>query len=230
MANPHRKYLIWDFDGTLAWRPGGWAGAVSTVLRRFHPEIETSTDKIRSYLQSGFPWHAPENAHPGLTPTEWWEDLQPVLSRAFRGAGLQNGDCMKMAHEVRAVYLDPLAWQRYNDSLPTLEILSTRGWKHILLSNNVPELPVLLERLGLSDYFIQVFNSAESGYEKPNHKAFRMVLDWIGPDSTVWMIGDDFACDVLGGLEVGLPGILVRKPHPEAPIFCATLNELPEKV
>jgi FMN phosphatase YigB (HAD superfamily) len=57
-----------------------------------------------------------------------------------------------------------------------------------------------------------------------------MVLDWIGPDSTVWMIGDNFACDVLGGLEVGLPGILVRKPHPEAPIFCATLHELPEKV
>jgi len=230
MANLQRKFLVWDFDGTLAWRPGGWAGAVSSVLRRYHPEIEAAPDKVRSYLQSGFPWHAPENAHPGLAPSEWWEDLQPVLARAFKGAGVQNGDCMKMAREVRSAYLDVLCWQRYSDSLPILETLSARGWKHVLLSNHVPELPILLERLGLAGYFVHLFNSAETGYEKPNPKAFRLVLDWVGPGATVWMIGDDFGCDVLGGLEVGLPGILVRKQHPEAPIFCATLNELPDKV
>jgi putative hydrolase of the HAD superfamily len=230
MANFHNKYLIWDFEGTLAWRPGGWAGAVVSVLRRYHPEIEISPEKIRAYLQSGFPWHAPENAHPGLSPSEWWEDLQPVLARAFRSAGVQNGDSLKMAQDVRTVYLDPLSWQRYNDSLPVLEILSAKGWQHVLLSNNVPELPILLERLGLASYFIRLFNSAETGYEKPNPKAFRMVLDWIGPDSTVWMIGDNFGCDVLGGLEVGLPGILVRKPHPDAPIYCATLHEIPERI
>jgi len=230
MANHHRKYLVWDFDGTLAWRPGGWTGAVLNVLHRSHPDLQTTSEKVRPYLQSGFPWHAPENSHPGLTPTEWWEDLQPVLSRAFRGAGVKNGDCMKLAGEVRTAYLDPLSWQRYNDSLPSLEVLSARGWKHVLLSNHVPELPFLLERLGLSSYFDRLFNSAETGYEKPNPKAFRTVLEWIGPDATVWMIGDDFACDILGGLEVGLPGILVRKPHPESPMYCATLSDIHQKI
>jgi putative hydrolase of the HAD superfamily len=230
MTKQNEKYLIWDFDGTLAWRPGGWTGAVLSVLDRYLPGNQVTAEKINAYLQSGFPWHAPENAHPGLTPSEWWEDLQPVLTRAFKGAGVQNGDSTKMAKEVRETYLDPLAWQRFNDSLPVLDCLSTRGWQHVLLSNHVPELPFLVDKLGLAGFFTHLFNSAETGYEKPNPKAFRIVLDWIGSESTVWMIGDDFGCDVLGGLEVGLPGILVRKQHPDAPIFCQTLIDIPEKI
>ncbi len=230
MPNANRKYLIWDFDGTLAWRPGGWTGAVISILRQSSTGVSATPDQVRPYLQSGFPWHAPENPHPGLSPAEWWEDLQPVLARAFKGVGVTNGDCHVLARRVRAAYLDPHGWQRYNDSLPALGMLSARGWKHILLSNHVPELPDLLDCLGLTGFFIATFNSAETGYEKPNPKAFRNVLEWIGPGATAWMIGDSFASDVLGALEVGLPAILVRKPHKDAPIYCATLNEINEKV
>ena len=230
MPHLNRKYLIWDFDGTLAWRPGGCTGAVLSVLQNAAVDIHVTADQIHPFLQSGFPWHAPENAHPGITPLEWWEDLQPVLMRTFKGIGVKNGECTSLASQVRAAYLDPLKWQRYSDSLPALEKLSACGWKHILLSNHVPELPFLLERLGLSGYFTILFNSADTGYEKPNPRAFRNALEWIGPDATTWMIGDNFACDVLGALEVGLPGILVRKPHPEAPIFCPSLSELVNRV
>ncbi len=230
MAKSQKKYLIWDFDGTLASRPGGWAGAVLTVLRRSTTGIETTTEQIRPFLQSGFPWHAPENAHPGISPNDWWEDLQPVLMRAFRGVGVKNGQCMDLARQVRTVYLDPLGWQRFNDTTPALEALSAKGWKHILLSNHVPELPILLDRLELSNRFAAVFNSAETGYEKPNPKAFRNVLDWIGPDAKAWVIGDSYTSDILGASEVGLPGILVRKAHPKAPVYCASLPEIAEKV
>jgi putative hydrolase of the HAD superfamily len=230
MPSSKKKYLIWDFDGTLAWRPGGWTGAVITVLRHSAAEVKATAEQVRPYLQSGFPWHAPENSHPGISPSEWWEDLHPVFMRAFKGVGVKNGQCMELAREVRKAYIDPVGWQRYNDSLTALELLSARGWKHILLSNHVPELPILLERLSLSDYFIAVFNSAETGYEKPNPKAFRNVLDWLEPGASVWMVGDNYASDILGAAEIGLPGILVRKPHPDAPIFCATLPEISEKL
>lgn len=230
MANVLRKFLIWDFDGTLAWRPGGWTGAVMSVLHSSNTGIQATAEQIHPYLQSGFPWHAPENAHPGITPTEWWEDLHPVLMRAFKSLGVRNGECMDLARQVRKVYIDPLGWQRYSDTLPTLEMLSARGWKHILLSNHVPELPSLLEQLGLSGCFTAVFNSAETGYEKPNPKAFRNVTEWIGSGAKTWMIGDNYASDVRGAFEVGLPAILVRKPHPEAALFCTTLQEVAGKI
>lgn len=230
MSDARRKFLIWDFDGTLAWRPGGWASAVLTVLHRTRPDLPVTMEQVRPYLQSGFPWHAPENPHPGITDQEWWEDLMPVFGRALRAAGVENGQVYEIAREVRTAYIDPACWQVYNDTLTALEMLSTRGWQHVLLSNHNPELPTLLEHLGLNSYFTAVFNSAQTGYEKPNPKAFRAVLDWAAPDATIWMIGDNFGVDILGALEVGLPGILVRKYHPDAPIYCATLAEVVEKL
>ena len=225
---PENKFLVWDFDGTLAWRPGGWTGAVLKVLRRRAPSLAVSADQLRPYLQAGFPWHAPENAHPGLDPNEWWEELQPVFTRALKSVGLQNNEAVALARDIRPAYLDLTGWQCYRDTLDALELLWARGWKHVILSNDVPELPLMLDRLGLSVYFSEIFNSAQTGYEKPNPKAFRMVMDWAGEDSRLCVVGDNFITDVLGAEKAGLQAILVRKPHPLAPIFCATLPEISE--
>jgi FMN phosphatase YigB (HAD superfamily) len=40
------------------------------------------------------------------------------------------------------------------------------------------------------------------------------------------VIGDSYTADMLGAHEVGLPAVLVRKPHPQAPLFCKGLPEL----
>lgn len=196
------------------------------VLRQHTPGTSVSAEQLRPFLQSGFPWHAPENPHPGIDPNEWWEDMQPVFIRAFKGVGIQNKEAFSMAREIRPAYLDFAGWQCYNDTLTALELLSARGWKHVLLSNHVPELPLLLDRLGLSSYFAAVFNSGQTGYEKPNPKAFRNVMDWAAADSQLWVIGDNYQSDILGAKEVGLKAILVRKPHPDAEVFFATLPEI----
>lgn len=225
-----RGYLIWDFDGTLAFRPGGWTGALLQVLQESKPDLPVKPEQIRAYLQSGFPWHAPENPHPGISPDEWWEDLTPVFIRAFRVCSVTNDDAHVLAHQVRTVYTDPQSWQRFPDTLPALEILATRGWKHILLSNHTPELANILDHLKLTSYFAVVFNSGITGYEKPNLKAFRAVLDWMGPDAAAWMIGDSYPTDIAGAQQVHLPGILVRNPNPLAKIYCETLKDISEKL
>ena len=220
--------LIWDFDGTLAYRAGGWAGALLSVLQNAAPELDATDEAVRPFLQSGFPWHAPENVHPGLNADEWWEELVPLFARAFRGAGLKNGKTLELAYQVRDSYLNLNAWHRYEDTLPTLEALTKRGWTHVLLTNHVPELPCLLDYLGLSGKFAQVFNSALTGIEKPNPKAFRTVMDWAGPEATTWVIGDSYSADYVGAHENCLKAILVRKPHPAATPFCQTLDQLLE--
>jgi putative hydrolase of the HAD superfamily len=221
-----QKTLIWDFDGTLAFRSGGWTGALLSVLGEAEPALEVQAEDIRSNLQSGFPWHAPENAHPNLSPDEWWQELEPLFARAFRAAGLKNGHTLDLARKVRHAYVEPGAWQLFDDTLPALEALSRQGWSHVLLTNHVPELPDLLDRLNLSAHFAQVFNSAQTGYEKPNPKAFRVVMDWLGPGASVLMVGDSFAADILGAREAGLPSVLVRKQHPQAACYCESLLEL----
>jgi putative hydrolase of the HAD superfamily len=224
--------LLWDFDGTLAYRPGGWSGALYAVLQKEAPAlaVKTSADAIRPYLQSGFPWHAPEIAHQDLKAKDWWEELKPLFARAFRSVGVKGEQTMALAGKVRAMYTDPSGWQLYPDALPALAALTKCGWTHVLLSNHVPELPKLLKALKLRDSFAVVFNSAETGYEKPNAKAFRPALDWIGPGALTWVIGDSFHADVTGAQEAGLPAILVRQTHPEAEIFCKTLAQLIDRL
>jgi len=92
------------------------------------------------------------------------------------------------------------------------------------LSNHVPELPAIIESLGLTDYFCAIFNSAETGIEKPNPKAYQQVIDQLKIDpKESWMIGDNVVADVLTPQSLGIRAILVRKEDPRVGRCCPTL-------
>jgi putative hydrolase of the HAD superfamily len=91
----------------------------------------------------------------------------------------------------------------------------------------VPELPGIIEHLGLTPHLVHIFNSAETGYEKPHPHAFRLVLDAMPDLQDVWMVGDNIEADVKGALRVGIPAILVRKHHNDADYYAETLYDIP---
>ena len=163
-----------------------------------------------------------------IRPAEqWWNDLAAVFERAFAAAGVLSPQARLIAKEVRHVYADPEYWRLYDDTLPVLTQLSGEGWTHLLLSNHVPELPALLHSLQIDGCFAQVFNSAETGYEKPHPQAFQNVLHASGNTETVWMIGDNPIADIAGAAAAGIPGILVHKRHAEARYQCDSLTQVP---
>ena len=221
------KYLIWDFDGTLGYREGGWTGAMVEVLRRHAPECDATADHVRPHIQAGFPWHDPHQSSSVRHADQWWNDLSPIFGRAFAAVGIEAAHAKYMAQEVRFAYTAPLHWRSYDDTLPTLSQLSAAGWTHLLLSNHVPELPLLLRHLQVDRFFAQVFNSAETGYEKPHPQAYRAVLEAIGETNSVWMIGDSMIADIAGAAAAGMPGILVRKRHADAFYQCDDLSQVP---
>ncbi len=111
---------------------------------------------------------------------------------------------------MRAAYLHPAAWRLFDDALPALHTLRSDGWRHVILSNHVPELSELIAALGLTPLIDRVFNSAETGFEKPHPGAFRTVLNAIGDTTEIWMVGDSVSADINGAKSVGLPSILVK--------------------
>lgn len=61
--------------------------------------------------------------------------------RAIQQVGRVGYDRVsELAREVRGTYLDATAWVVYDDVVPTLTRLSGLGWRHVVLSNHVPEL------------------------------------------------------------------------------------------
>jgi putative hydrolase of the HAD superfamily len=214
---PRRKYLIWDFDGTLGYRPGQWSGAMVQVLRRF-AGLELDLEALRPFMQKGFPWHNPNQENPPMRAAEaWWDVLLPIFEEAFVACRLPPNQARALAAKVRSVYTDVAEWRLYEDTKDVLRELIEEGWKHAILSNHVPELPSLINGLGLGPLIHCIVNSAETGFEKPHPRAFQAVLAALEYPSEVWMIGDSVNADVLGAESVGLRAILVRNEDARAP-------------
>lgn len=219
------RLLIWDFDGTLGYRQGAWSGALLDVLKAKALASQISQEEISAHLHSGFPWHVPDEVREATSAEAWWGNLEPVFSKAFIGVGIDQNVAAQLATEVRAAYLEPSNFRLYPDSLLALEKLTRHGWKHVLLTNHVPELNLILEYLGLQKSFVKVFNSAETGVEKPHARAFLNVLDALNPE-TAWMIGDNPVADIAGAEAVNLPAILVRNKDTKAKHVYAGLDEV----
>ncbi len=180
LAAPGRV-LIWDFDGTLGRRPGHWSGAIADALTDVLGPHDFSRAMISAEIRDGFPWHAPQVPHPLLADSDaWWRHLGRVLAAAIGRLGVASGAAAAAANRVRPHYTDPASWQLFPDAVPTLAALSGLGWRHVLLSNHVPELPEIVTGLGLGRYFNVIVNSAATGYEKPHPQAFRLALERAG--------------------------------------------------
>lgn len=228
------RLLIWDFDGTLGYREGGaWTASLFEVLKREVPDSEVTFEQLRGTTQMGYPWLSPGVPHLHLgTAALWWAALEETFARAYREVGLEAARARYLAGRVREVYLNPVRWRRFNDIVPALDALAAEGWTHVLLSNHVPELPDILQTVGLATYFARVFNSADLGYEKPHPRIFELALAAMGVTETdcrtgkVWMIGDSYRADVCGAEAAGIPAILVRRRHPEAMRFAETVGDV----
>ncbi len=70
----------------------------------------------------------------------------------------------------------------------------------------------------------RIFNSAQTGYEKPYPEAFRGVLDALSGAEELWMVGDNAAADVAGAKAVGIPAILVRRRREGVEPYCEDLG------
>jgi putative hydrolase of the HAD superfamily len=222
------KLILWDFDGTLGYRDGGWTGTLLEVLHRHRPGFPATRDDVRRHLQSGFPWQTPDVPHTHLRSAEqWWAALAPVFEKAYLSVGIGADEAARLAAEVRTTYLDAARWRLYEDTVPVLRSLASSGWTHRVLSNHVPELEPLLGTLGIRDLFQSVYTSGQTGYEKPHHGAFEVAIGPGADRSAVWMVGDSLTADVGGAHRVGVSAILVRNRSDLAPYCCDDLAGVP---
>jgi putative hydrolase of the HAD superfamily len=212
------KVVFWDFDGTLVYFTS-WRFAVMDVLDELEPGHGIDPEAVRPFLKNGFPWHNPEEPHLHLcTPDAWWQALTPVFTGCYEGVGFSNQRAAELANQVRRHMTMPQRFKLYEDTLPVLATLKENGWRQVIISNHMPELPSIVNALGLAPYFEKCLNSAATGYEKPNPEAYRLALSLaVNPEKT-WMVGDNPISDVQGAESNGIPAILVHKTPPDATV------------
>lgn len=226
-----RNILLWDFDETLGYRDDRWRGTLfaiaEPVLRERGTIDQYTPDDLLPGIKGGFLWGNPDTGHEELdTPEKWWRWHDPLFARAFGLLGIEGDLAQQLAKQMQQTYLTLEKFHLFDDTLSALASLQEAGWTNYILSNHVPELDQIVTHLGLDAVVEGVFSSGIIGYEKPNPKFFQYALDHIGQYDQVWMIGDNFVADILGSKALRIPGILVRKEHPEAEVQCGDLGEI----
>lgn len=222
-----KKYLLWDFDHTLAFRDGMWSATTYELLQE-NGFKDIGLDDIHPYLTKGFPWHSPDSPHAEFFKgTPWWDYMELYFSNIVHDMGADKALSDKIAKQIRTHYLDISKWHCYDDTIPCLEQTKSKGYENIIVSNHVPELADLVIGLGIEKYFYKIFSSANLGYEKPNIHMYRHVLDQLEATEDITMIGDSYVADVEGALNAGIKAILVRKENTHNyQNYCRNLDEL----
>ncbi len=119
------------------------------------------------------------------------------------------------------VYFGPeeATWQSYPDTLDTLKLLKTQGYRLGLYSNATddPFIQRLVNRNGLRPWLSPTFSSAGWGWRKPKREPFDLIARrWGLPPQEIVVVGDTLPADILGAQNAGMHSILVTMDEARA--------------
>lgn len=205
------KIIFWDFHGTLAYNDWMFSKALLKVLQRFETDAVIKIDDFKNRPMIGFPWQKPEKEYLHLTKGDaWWKNAEEIFAHCYKELNISDDMASSLAKRVREELIKVDEFILYEDTIEILKYFMDKGYSNVILSNHIPELPTIVEELGLSEYILDCISSANIGYEKPNPKLFYYALEKYRYPNEVWMVGDSIVADVRGAESVGIKGILVR--------------------
>jgi putative hydrolase of the HAD superfamily len=221
--------ILWDFDGTLAYRDGMWSGTLFSVLQKNN--INIPLENIKPYLTTGFTWHNWELSHNEIFKGKiWWEYYETLFENIFIKLRIQKKIAMKLSKQIKMEYMEKTKWSIYDDVIETLE--KTIGNRNIIASNHIPELSEIVNKLNIGKYFVEIYSSGNIGYEKPNKRFYEYILgDQKIDKSNCIIIGDSYDSDIRGGKNIGIKSILVRQDNRNNyELYCKDLKGIVEKI
>jgi putative hydrolase of the HAD superfamily len=109
-------------------------------------------------------------------------------------------------------FLNPANWKPFDDVLPTLEALKSRGIAIGLISNWDSSLESIIRGVGIESWFDVIISSAVVGLHKPQPEIFKLALSKVGAEpSTTMHVGDHLQADVGGAATVGITPVLIDR-------------------
>lgn len=131
-----------------------------------------------------------------LSPQDFWKKVAEKL-----GVSDKYGDLINFINNLPAQEIN-------HQVLSLVDKLKISGYKTGLLSNNTLEAADRFKTTGLSDHFDIVLVSAETGFSKPDPKAFQIFAERLGVEVGELIFIDDTEKSLSTAKEVGYYPIL----------------------
>ena len=207
--------VIFDFHSTLVHGgdPGRWIEAAFDHLADAGsppPELSAADiEGLREYLSDI--WRHAHTIDPKSERDLSHARHQDVFARTV---ALYPGVKPDLIGALYAVMID--RWEAYDDTLPVVRELKSRGVKVAVLSNVGMDIRPCLDRSGLTELLDAVVLSYEVGLVKPDPAVFAHALELLDvPGRRTLMVGDSPRDDV-GGAVLGIRTLIL--PHTDGPV------------
>ncbi|MGI6095844.1 MAG: HAD family hydrolase [Lachnospiraceae bacterium] len=224
-----KKAIFWDFDGTLVYSEHMWSNCMYRILKRYWPDTPLRIEDLRSTGIVLYTWDEPEKDNRKLVGDAWWAYTEERFWQAYRLAGVPQEIALRASQDMRSEILKVENYRLYQDACDTLSACREKGYENYLLSNNYPELEVIVKELGLMPYFDGLVISAVVGYDKPREEFFRIGLEMAGYPSVCYMVGDNLRADIAGGNQMSMTTILVHRKETGQENYCfSDLSFIPD--
>ena len=205
--------LFWDFHGTLTLYLHQWTDCAYKLIKANFPQYDVSMEKVCAELDGQcLPWYThPDRDTRYLLEEDdgWWKACNAELIKMFMRCGLTREEAESIYPGVREYLVAPENNPLYSSTKQVLKTLKDRGYKHYLISNNYPEVDVVMEKLGLSEYFEAQIISGQIGFDKPRREIFEHALKLAGNPTERYMIGDNITDDIHGSKACGFNTIFI---------------------
>lgn len=196
------RAVTFDVGGTLI-EPWPSVGHIYAEVAAHHGWTGMSVEALDRQFAAA--WRELKDFH--HTRTEWAD----LVDAAFSGM-IAIRPSRTFFPELYARFSEPDAWQVFNDVVPTLDALASRGVKLGVISNWDERLRPLLRRLKLHDYFEAVVVSCDVGFAKPSAVIFEQAAEKLGlPPAAVLHVGDSAEMDLRGARAAGMQAVGLRR-------------------
>ena len=207
------RAILFDAAGTLFYLTKTVGDHYAHVGREVGLELDAQ--KLESAFHAA--WKQMPQRHPIDGPRKnddkgWWRELVGhVFDQVAPSVNELDGDnFFEVAYEH---FAEAGAWELYPEVPEVLEQLRPR-FQLAVISNFDGRLRLILQHLGISKFFSQVFISSELGAEKPDPEIFRRALNLIDLNADeVLHVGDDPERDWKAAKAAGLLVFRLDRPR-----------------
>jgi putative hydrolase of the HAD superfamily len=142
----------------------------------------------------------------------WWDELvRRVIDQVAPGTNELDRDAFFEA--AYSHFAEAGVWELYPEVVEVLESLKPR-FSLAVISNFDGRLRMILEQLGVSKFFSNIFVSSELGADKPDPEIYQRALKLgrVAPEQALH-VGDDPVRDWRGATAAGLPVFRLERPR-----------------
>jgi len=198
------KAIFFDAAGTLFHLPKGVGYHYALVGREIGLALDaTAADHAFAAAWNSMPRRAPIDGPRENDDKDWWRQLvDRVLNQIAPSLNeFDRDNFFEIAYEH---FAEAGVWDLYPEVIEVLEKLQPQ-FQLAVISNFDGRLRMILEQLGILQFFSHVFISSELGADKPDPEIFRRAVEFIKlRPNEVLHVGDDAERDWQAASATGL--------------------------